>query len=713
MLQGLRRFLPVLGSAGALHSCHGNSWVDGRAAPGWPLVPLGKADQWHLPVSCAVAFNSWSPYARMWANLPQELKEELESRYITADPIGGDLAAKALQEDDIVDAIVTACPLHLPEDKRAKAPDYKALVRSLGEAAQGSKRARHLTPFEFQQASLGPPVEPSSIYQVRDWSSWRPAVVSSAGPQLQRNQDLAHKLKWSDRILNLLSPYWRSFPSLEDPTGKNKYELWRPLVGKTRGSTLEMVSRTLERAAKAKDFGVLWPLTENRVVHLLRQCQQMAVSSQRLSCLWRALNWLGDHFGCLVPKDCKDLQNRYDYVRTALVVIGFVKQKRAIAPPLEAVKALEERSINAPTSVDRFAASFFRWCIGCSARYSDTLHTQPSSFLETKDTVEFTAWQTKSVDAGAVHRPQPLIAPTTFFHSKLWWKELCDVTKARLKDPISSKDDYLLPCPNPSRTAFIPKPCSNAKAIRWLRALISTSSVQVDPEVVAKLTVSSFRVFMPNLAQKFLVDKERRQYLGRWSEADTADVYTREHRCVVSGIWREVAAKLAAEGDPDKGSTAPEELPVELAHPHYGLDEVVPEVPLPVFPLVTGKHSRVPKVPSFTPLKKPPSKEGRADYHLVVNSRKTGNPRVYRIHWFNDDLKCIGCGYQPARNQVNPFNEADWDPLNYDFCHKAALICAPPASFSKKPQELSAPLPEETDEDAMSDESGSSDKEAP
>ena len=364
--------------------------------------------------------------------------------------------------------------------------------------------------------------------------------------------------------------------------------------------------------------------------------------------------------------------------------------------------------MNSSTSVDRFAASFFRWCIGCSARFSDTMHTQPASFHETKDTVEFTAWQTKSVDAGAVHRPQPLISPTTFFHSKLWWKELVDVTRARLKDPISCKDDFMLPCPNQSRTAFVPRPCSNAKAIRWLRALISASSVKVDPAIIDKITVSSFRVFMPNLAQKFLVDKERRQYLGRWSEADTADVYTREHRVVVSGIWKEVAAKLAAEGDPCKGLPEPEELPVELAHAHYKLDEVVAEEPLPSFPLVTGKHSQVPKVPSFAPLKKPPSQKGRSEYHLVVNSKRTGNPRVFRVHWFNDDLRCIGCGFQPSKAQVNPFNPDDWDPLNYDFCHKAALICSPPASFSKKPLEVAVPLPEDSEEAMLTEGSASS-----
>ena len=57
-----------------------------------------------------MAYSSWSPYARLWNNLPRELQEELESRMITSDPRGGDVAAKALKEPDIVEAVVMACP---------------------------------------------------------------------------------------------------------------------------------------------------------------------------------------------------------------------------------------------------------------------------------------------------------------------------------------------------------------------------------------------------------------------------------------------------------------------------------------------------------------------------------------------------------------------------------------------------------------------------
>ena len=48
---------------------------------------------------------------------------------------------------------------------------------------------------------------------------------------------------------------------------------------------------------------------------------------------------------------------------------------------------------------DAFAASFFRFCIGCSARFSDTMRTRP-------DTLQFAALGL---------RPQPLIAPLISF----------------------------------------------------------------------------------------------------------------------------------------------------------------------------------------------------------------------------------------------------------------------------------------------------------
>ena len=49
--------------------------------------------------------------------------------------------------------------------------------------------------------------------------------------------------------------------------------------------------------------------------------------------------------------------------------------------------------------------------IGSSARFSDTRHMKPASVHRTKDTLEFTAWQTKTKDAGDNSRPQPLICP--------------------------------------------------------------------------------------------------------------------------------------------------------------------------------------------------------------------------------------------------------------------------------------------------------------
>ena len=82
-----------------------------------------------------------------------------------------------------------------------------------------------------------------------------------------------------------------------------------------------------------------------------------------------------------------------------------------------------------------------------------------------------------------------------------------------------------------------------------------------------------------------------------------------------------------------------------------------------------------------------------------------------RVHWFSDDLKCIGCSFQPARNLVSPFDVQDWDPLNYDFCQKASLICAPPKEFSHQVVSNEKPL-QDSDHEEVTDDFESSDEDA-
>ena len=619
---------------------------------------------------------------------------------MNADPAGADLAYQALHVQVVTESIIKASVLHLAEDKRDSPPDYPGMLDKLAELARGAKRSRLMSPFELQQATSASSDLSSSSTPQKDWSNWRPQP-SDLTPVNQRDLDLALQKKWTDRVLNLLAPFWRHFKHLQDPEDKDKYELWRPLIGKTRGGTLRIVAQTLEKTTLK--YGCLWPLTESRVVELLRSFQVARESSSFLSSMWRALCWVGDHFGSLLPSDHRDLLHRFQYVKGASVVVGIMKSHQATPPTLNVVKALEERAVNAATLVDRYAASFFRFCIGSSARYSDTLHTQPKSFKQTATTIEFVAWQTKTKDLGDHMKPQPLIAPLLQLGPHAWWKPLIEVTELRLRSQASKEDDYLLPAPSKDRALFVERPCSNSKAIRWMRALLQNSEVQLTPEEIKSMTVSSFRVFMPSLAHQMNIEKERRQYLGRWTERDTADVYTREHRIVVSGIWKDFRQKLQSQGEgapvvdleqeslgASIGSKDPAPVPTDLTHPDYGLDVQSEVIEAKEFPLVPPLGKSWPKAPVQVPMDKPPlskdvRKTDRAEFFLVVNPKKSGMPRKFRVHWFNDDLKCIGCRFCPSKGEIHPFLASDWNPQEYAFCQKAARVCSPPSEFTSEP----------------------------
>ena len=57
---------------------------------------------------------------------------------------------------------------------------------------------------------------------------------------------------------------------------------------------------------------------------------------------------------------------------------------------------------------------------------------------------------------------------------------------------------------------------------------------------VSAKTLAGWRVFMPELAFQAGIPREHRRYLGRWQHEAMADNYTREHRTVVTKIWRDV-----------------------------------------------------------------------------------------------------------------------------------------------------------------------------
>ena len=71
---------------------------------------------------------------------------------------------------------------------------------------------------------------------------------------------------------------------------------------------------------------------------------------------------------------------------------------------------------------DAFILGFARFQVGCSARFNDLQHVHPKDLIYTSNTVELTAWQTKTVSAARINRnPVPLIAAPTWCPAPASW----------------------------------------------------------------------------------------------------------------------------------------------------------------------------------------------------------------------------------------------------------------------------------------------------
>ena len=661
-----------------------------------------------------------SAFHRVWhSRLPEEAKAALSGYNISPHP--SDVRAFLYLHPTFKKRWAKLMHESLPEDKRKPIELYNELLEELLEAAMMCRSMEELPSWEQalhshkkNRVDEGPL---STSSEQMCYASWRPQGSSSAQPQNQKDLDQALRNKYADIIIGHIAPWWRAFTHLVEPKkDEEKYPLWRPLVGSARPATLKGIASTIKKIKLV--MPQIFPANEYKVVSLLQKLQEQACTAQFLAGAWKMLNWIGAHFGSMIPENHEALAFRYDFAKSNLVSTAIVSSRAAVPPPLSCVKALEERACHSDTVVDKFAAAFFRWCVGASPRFSDTMHTRPDTMLLTDETLEFTAWQTKTKAAGDATRPQPLIAPLITFTGEKWWLPLIHIMKLRIKDDDAKTDDYMLPQPTSTRQAFLQKPCGNAKALRWLRTLLTHSKVVVPTEVIRTMTLSGFRVFMPNLAFKYELARERRRYLGRWVQESTADVYTREHRTVVTGIWNEVCDKMQKEMSVFEGDnrdipgvcTPLEAVPENLTSPHYDLnveqpaDEVEP-------PPVPGLYEEIGQ-----PLKRDPldpetlAASDVGPVSLRVNNKRLNGTEsfVFKVHWFTMEGRAIGCGWRPkdVHRSTSPFSASEWKPQHHSFCKSCA-------NAVKVPAQCDTGIPEsDSEKDAWVSSDGSSSSES-
>jgi hypothetical protein len=403
----------------------------------------------------------------------------------------------------------------------------------------------------------------------------------------------------------------------------------------------------------------------------------------------------------LDPTEIDHLRRKKEAIKDDTVKILLAPQKRANTPSLQDIRDLEVLTVEAATLPDRHAAGIFRLMSGNSGRFNDIQHVQPKTHKKTPTTKEFTAWQTKTTGINENQRPRPLVCVLHSFSGVQWWVVLDNTLEALQKMEEFKDMDYLLPAPTRDRTGFLPRPCSNNQALRWLRQLRAIHST--NEEDLKRLTLPSFRVWAADMAYQMNIDRSLRKYIGNWAHESTADVYTREHRTVICNIWDIITKGIHKNEALTHSRTVPEDLEHEFwetGPAATSAEDLIPEKDgleteeqkernrkmdnskLTYFEVTNQaaeedlRRKKKPKPampmdedgfgPARTPADKIPAPHGPAT--VAVNKKPTGKDRTVKIHLFTPNRRAIGCGWTPRANQVESIVESDYDSKTMVCC---------------------------------------------
>ena len=180
-------------------------------------------------------------------------------------------------------------------------------------------------------------------------------------------------------------------------------------------------------------------------------------------------------------------------------------------------------------------------------------------------------------------------------------------TKYLSKRPAFKDMDFLLPRIDRQMAGFLPRPATYGTSLMAIRKVLLE---HLPASQVEDFTWHSLRVFMPNWAFMAGVEPHKRQYLGRWTNESTADVYVRSHRNMICDIWAHVTSSNIK---PDPG----------LADIEDGISAVISleaSEPAPATP--QGENTNTVIMQTAADLVPPP----RGPLMVAMGGRKTGIP---------------------------------------------------------------------------------------
>ena len=508
-----------------------------------------------------------------------------------------------------------------------------------------------------------PPV-PDFEKLVKRWRHWKPGASGPMEAVSQRSLENSIRDKWLLRMVSIFIPHKERVPKMKavahfpDPIKE-----YVQLFGKSRFSTIRghclMIERILKTySSHGAQSTTFIPWTENSIRVFINQTSDAGWSPNALDRSWRTISYLSKALGLLNPDSHSSLKAKMEAVCELMTTPSGSVTKQAVVPTIQLVRALEVATTKGSSAL-RYCAAHARFLLGCSARWNDGQHVLPHTVHLLKDTLEAMAWQTKSTSARqAVKKPVPLIAPLHTFSGVQWWIPLVQGIKFLMQSPPFADMDYLLPRLNRDLDGFIPRPATYSTSLSTIRKLLAGN---VQASDLASFTWHSLRVFMPHWAFVNGIEAHKRQYLGRWNNESTADVYVRSHRTMVCDIWKQVT-----DGSPAPPSTLVNEdngEPVVITQVIDAEDdqyEMVNGAPSPAksqssLQATTAQGASGPTAPVPADLVPPPL----GPLTVAIGKRKTGCPPTFKIHLMSTSQTSVGCGWAPDSKNMLILDETD------------------------------------------------------
>ena len=276
-----------------------------------------------------------------------------------------------------------------------------------------------------------------------------------------------------------------------------------------------------------------------------------------------------------------------------------------------------------------------RFQVGCSARFNDLQHTAPSTMKHTTNTLEFSAWQTKTVSATRIRKhPVPLICPMFSFTGHMWWQPLLTWWTRLSSHPAFEAIDYLIPTISKDGGQSMESRCQwNGRDLHprhpdWdglpllpeaspLKPMDRSPEFEEPLEDLEGLVVTPPKKETPPLVLEENLDGEIQETL--------------EHQ-------------------EDKPAGAQQPLLVKTPADKLG--------------------------PPNGPLR------------VVSSSRKSGPGGTFKIHLLTTENKGVGCGWQPSINKAQDLNPLDHrsEPLCYQECARCFRLFGFPSDWPVDPQ---------------------------